>query len=76
MDPKLIALLALRVVGQTTGNVAVANGVEALLGAYQAGTNVDAHLQAIAGKLEAGTLLDSWEDIQIRIDAEVDDFLN
>lgn len=76
MDPTIIALLSLRIVGQVTGNEKVAGGIETLIGAYNAGQNIDRHMAGIAGKLEAGTLLDTWDDIQARIDAEVDSFLD
>lgn len=76
MDPKLIALLALRTLGSLTGNVALSNGIGQLMAAYDAGKNIDDHMQAIADKLEAGEDLDNWDDITNRIDAEVDDFLD
>ena len=76
MDPKLIALLALRTLGSVTGNVALSNGIGQLMAAYDAGKDIDEHMQEIADKLEAGDDLDNWDDIMERIDAEVEDFLD
>ena len=75
MDPKLVALLALRTLGTVTGHVAVVEGIDRLRAAYEAGKDIDAHMAAIAEKLEAEEPLDSWDDITARIDAEVDEFL-
>jgi hypothetical protein len=58
------------------GKPEVGNTINQVLELYQAGKNVDAHMQAIADKLEAGDDLDDWSQIQDKINAEVDDFLD
>lgn len=76
MDPKLVALIALRTVGTLSGHGAIVESIDKLRAAWEAGKNIDAHLAAIADKLEAGDDLDTWDEIQAKIDAEVDDFLD
>lgn len=76
MDPKLIALIALRALGSVSGNLVVVEGIDKLRAAWEAGKDIDAHLAAIADKLEAGEELDDWQEITDRINAEVDDFLD
>jgi RecB family exonuclease len=78
MDPVLVSMLALR--GLSTlftlqGKSEIGNTINQVLDLYGAGKNVDAHMKAIAEKLEAGDDLDDWSDIQAKLDAEVDDFL-
>lgn len=79
MDPATVALVALR--GLSTlftlqGKAEVSNTLNQILNLQAAGRNVDAHMKAIADKLEAGDPLDDWADIQAKLDAEVDDFLS
>ena len=79
MDPLTVSLLTLR--GLSTlfmlqGKSEVGNTINQVLDLYGAGKNVDAHMAAIADKLEAGGDLDDWSDIQAKINAEVDEFLD
>lgn len=79
MDPATVALVALR--GLSTlftlqGKAEVSNTLNQILNLQAAGRNVDAHMAAIADKLEADDPLDDWADIQAKLDAEVDDFLS
>ena len=76
MDPTMIALLSLRALGLATGHNEIATRIDQLVGAFNAGKDIDDHMQAIADKLEAGEDLDTWDDIVDRIDAEVADFLD
>lgn len=79
MDPLTVSLLTLRGLGTLfalQGKPEVGNTINQVLDLYGAGKNVDAHMSAIADKLEAGDDLDDWSEIQDKINAEVDDFLS
>lgn len=78
MDALQIALIALRSVGtlfSLQGRPEISDTINKALALYSAGANIDNYLQEIAEKIEGDTPLDSWDDIQARIQAEVDSFL-
>lgn len=78
MDPLTVAIVALRSVGtlfRLQGAPHVSKTIDAVFSAYRAGKNVDAYMQEIADKLEAGDALAGWTDLEARINAEVDQFL-
>ncbi len=79
MDPLTVAMISLRGLGTLfalQGNAEVGKTINQVLDLYGAGKNVDAHMKAIADKLEAGDDLDDWSLIQAKLDAEVADFLD
>ena len=78
MDSKLVAIIALRGLSLTLrlqGLTRQADSIDRLILAYQAGRNVDAHLQAVADQLAAGEQA-SWDDILGRIETETEEFLS
>lgn len=78
MDLKLALLLALRIGARTLrnqGDNEIADAIDRLLLARQAGMNIDAHMQRVADKLNADEPM-PWPDITQRIIAETDEFLS
>ena len=78
MTPTLIALVTLRslsAVVATQGKPEIGNALAAVIAAYEAGKNVDAHMQEIADKLRDDVPLDDWDTLTTRIDAETQKFL-
>lgn len=79
MDPTLVALLVLRSVSTLftlQGKPQVSTAINATLSAYQAGRNVDAHMQAIADALTSGADVPTWADIAKRANDETLAFLD
>ncbi len=78
MDQKLFAILALRAsatVLRMQGLGGPADAIEGIIAGYEAGRNVDAHMQEVADAIKGGVELADWGDITMRINAEVEEFL-
>ncbi|MGI9251029.1 MAG: hypothetical protein ACR2PR_07500 [Pseudohongiellaceae bacterium] len=78
MSAEVLAMSGLRIISSVLrlqGEVEAATTIAKTLDLYKGGKNVDAHMQAIADKLEDGGSLDSWADINARVQSEVDAFL-
>ena len=78
MDPLTLAILGLRAIGTLftlQGKPEVQTTINSLLAAYEVGKNVDNYMQEIADTLNAGGDMVTWENLTIRINNEVDEFL-
>ncbi len=78
MSAEVLAMSGLRIISSVLrlqGEVDAAAAIVTSLDLYRGGKNVDAHMQAIADNLEAGGELESWADINARVQSEVDAFL-
>lgn len=74
MNNLTLGILTLRSLGlmfALQGNVRASSSVLLMADTLQAGGNIDAHMQAMADNLSAGTAPD-WADIERRIRADSD----
>lgn len=77
MDAKLAAIIGLRGASLTLrlqGLTKQAEAIDRLILTYEAGRNIDAHMQEVADGLKAGVAFD-WDDFNTRLIAETDEFL-
>jgi GrpB-like predicted nucleotidyltransferase (UPF0157 family) len=76
MDPKLFYLVGLRGVAlalSLAGQQRASDALYTVVDAYEAGKNVDDHMQAIADKLKSRpSNADDWADVTARIEADSD----
>lgn len=75
LDPRLVAIVALRALSQLyrlQGNHTTSEALRLAAAGIESGRDIDAHMREVAQRLEQGESA-SWDDIHARLQAEIDE---